>query len=155
MSGLFCSGSYKINKTSKRILWEPFAIHMLFQGVEFLTVKPATSPHHPHTNITTHTPSPIFPPSLCLTYTQIHIHCFTVSALPLHSTVQTSYTSVLQADVQAVIFNCSVGRKNRCTQLSAGLFQSFSCSLRLVLAASLHLCCHCRNCTFDSSFFVP
>ncbi len=105
-----------IIEISKRILRELFAIHMLFQGVEFLTVKPATSPHYPHTNITAHTPSPSSPLSLLLSLSHVHTNSHTHTLLhsltspPAYcSAVQTSYTSVWQ-----VILNCSVGRRNRC-----------------------------------------
>lgn len=58
-------------------------------------------PQYPHTNITTHTPSPISP-SLSVPLSASHTHCCTVSPLPLQSAVQTSYTRVQWA----------VGRRN-------------------------------------------
>lgn len=100
---------------NRRILRELSAIYMLFQGVEFLTVKPATTP-------TTRIPSwphilPLpFPPHLSIslsvsrTHKFTYVHCSTVSPLPLHSEVQTSYTSVWQ-----VVLNCCVGLRNRCS----------------------------------------
>lgn len=131
------------------MLRELFAIHMLFQGVEFLTVKPATSPHYPHTNITTHTPSPSSPLSLSHIHTNSHTHTLlhSLTSPPTYcSAVQTSYTSVWQ-----VMLNCSVGRRNRCsaevhrdTQLSAGLFQSLSLYLS-IFAIPLSLLSVCPN----------
>lgn len=52
---------------------------MLFQGVEFSTVNPATSPTTPHTKLTTHIPSLISPPSLSLSLSLSHVCIYSCS----------------------------------------------------------------------------
>lgn len=76
----------------------------------FLTVKPATPPSsHPlpayrvnHTYSLSH-----FPLSVSLSVPHAHkltfIHCLTLSQLPLHSTAQTSYTSVWPVALHAAL----------------------------------------------------
>lgn len=128
---------------SRRILQDLFVVHMLFQGVEFLTVKPCDLPHHPHTKLTTQTPSPISPlsVSLCLTQTQIHVHTLPHS-LTSPSTAQTSYASVWQ-----VMLNSSVGLRSRWSaEVHSNTKLSAAFSLFFILYyPSVQSCCLHRN----------
>lgn len=155
-------GSYNQNEPEDIVgaVWNPCYFKVWnFNG------QTSDLPQNPHTSTTTYTPSPISPTlsvphSVSHTHKFTYVHCFTVSPLPLQSSVQTSYRHVWQSEGQAATAlldwgTVAVERPTMSYNSSSTTLYNSSQFLHILSSPfflSLHLSC-CFFCLFFC-FFV-